>query len=166
MWKRETKTRNASRFPLNNIRTQLRLKDEICMYRRNGDAGTLERGEDPCEAHSRVGHRLPHSPHHGMNWNLDNGHVQNRVLLKISHHAKIGMFVHKGNGARRKKTQRKRNDQPHYQNHHTVKPEKNLVVLKPYEKILCDPSMTVFLFKNLPRLCLRRAANARTAAVL
>ena len=75
MWKRETKTRNASRFPLNNIRTQLRLKDEICMYRRNGDAGTLERGEDPCEAHSRVGHRLPHSPHHGMNWNLDNGQL-------------------------------------------------------------------------------------------
>ena len=85
-------------------------------------AGTqqLECGEDPREADSSVSHGLPHPPHHGMDWHLFN--KLNEALCCWAHHAKVGMFVHKGNRARGEKPQGKGDDQPHHQDHHAVKP--------------------------------------------
>merc|ERR1719234_490013 len=71
----------------------------------------LEGGKNPGEAHCCMGHSLPHPPHHGMDW----------------HHAKVGMFVHKGNCARGEKPQGERNDQTHHQDHHAVKPSKTVL---------------------------------------
>ena len=89
--------------------------------------GTLEGGEDPGEAHRSVSHRLSHAPHHGMDWHLFNKlKTQSEALCCWAHHAKVGMFVHKGNRARGEKPQGEGDDQAHHQDHHAVKPEKKI----------------------------------------